>query len=427
MTRLTAFRCVASRTGFVKLYKKVTDINSRKILVDLFKAYYTARKNKRKTKSSLSFEINYEKNLLELGEKIMNGTYTIGQSICFISFKPLQREIFAADFRDRIVHHFIYNYVSPVFERSFINDSYSCRIGRGTSYGVKRLNHFIRSCSKNYHSDCYILKLDIKGYFMSIDKNILYKKVEAKILDFKGKCGFDKVWLLELVHKIIFHDPTKNCVIKGKRTDWQGLPKSKSLFFAGEKKGLPIGNLTSQLFGNVYLDDFDHFVRYGLGCGYYGRYVDDMVIVHNDKEYLKSVIPKIREYLKNELELELHPKKIYLQHYSKGVVFLGTIIKPYRMYVCHRTKSNFNDKIQRWNKFIGNTERHLGGFAGGHVMKIDKRSLEHFLTGTNSYLGVFKHCNTYKMRRKMLTISLSKLTQKYFYFSAGYDKINIRL
>jgi len=111
--------------------------------------------------------MNYEQKLLDLGRELVNGTYKISPSICFISFKPLQREIFAADFRDRIVHHLIYNYISPIFERSFINDSYSCRLGRGTSYGIKRLNHFIRSCSENYKKDCYILKLDIKGYFMS--------------------------------------------------------------------------------------------------------------------------------------------------------------------------------------------------------------------------------------------------------------------
>ena len=145
-------------------------MDDRKILLDLFKAYYSTRSNKRGTRSAITFEMNYEKNLLQLGREIAAGTYAIGRSICFICFKPLQREIFAADFRDRIIHHLIYNYINPIFERSFLNDSYSCRVGKGTSYGIKRLDYFIRSCSRNYTRDCYILKLDIKGYFMSIDK-----------------------------------------------------------------------------------------------------------------------------------------------------------------------------------------------------------------------------------------------------------------
>ncbi len=161
------------------------DIFKKNILRDLFKAYYGSRKNKRHTISQLKFEIEYEKRLIDLSKELSQESYSINRSICFISFKPLKREIFAADFRDRIIHHFVYNHINPIFERYFINDSYSCRKGKGTSYGVKRLNHFIRSCSDNYSKNCYVLKLDIKGYFMSIDKNILYKKIEEKLFDKK--------------------------------------------------------------------------------------------------------------------------------------------------------------------------------------------------------------------------------------------------
>jgi len=257
---------------------------------DLFKAYYDARKNKRSTINALAFEVDYETKLFQLYEEIKNRQYQISPSICFISFKPVQREIFAADFRDRIIHHLIYNYISPFFERLFINDAYSCRVGKGTSYGIKRVNHFIRSCSHNYSRDCYILKLDIKGYFMGIDRSLLYQKVEQTLSRFKNKINFDLDLVLYLIQKVIFNDPTKDCRLKGKREDWLGLPKTKSLFYAGENKGQPIGNLTSQLFGNVYLNDFDHFIKCRLKCRYYGRYVDDMVIVHQDKEYLKSVV-----------------------------------------------------------------------------------------------------------------------------------------
>jgi len=158
-----------------------------KLLIDLFRAYYDARRNKRSTVNVLAFEIDYERKLFGLYQEIKSGKYKISPSICFISFKPVQREIFAADFRDRIIHHLIYNYISPIFERLFINDSYSCRLGKGTSYGIKRLDHFIRSCSRNYFQDCYILKLDIKGYFMAMDRSILYQKVEKALSRFRER------------------------------------------------------------------------------------------------------------------------------------------------------------------------------------------------------------------------------------------------
>ena len=407
----------------------------KQLLYDLFRAYYGARRNKRSTINALKFEMYYEKNLFELYEEIKNGKYKISRSICFMSFNPVQREISAGDFRDRVVHHLIYNYISPFFERLFINDSYSCRIGKGTSYGIKRLNHFIRSCSCNYTQDCYILKLDIRGYFMSIDRSILYQKVKKTAQRFADVINFDIDLVLQLISKIIFHNSIKNCIVKGKREDWKGLPKSKSLFYAQKNKGLPIGNLTSQLFGNVYLNDFDHFVKYRLGihsvkcCGtaispkaklfngvkYYGRYVDDFVIVHSDKEYLKSIIPMLKEYLQVHLSIDLHPRKIYLQHFSKGVDFLGIAIKPYRIYIRNRTKGSFYKKIQYWNNFLME-KRHLR-------TKFTKEDTNQFLSCMNSYLGIMANYNTYKLRKKMLRQNLSAYFWNDFYISNHYSKL----
>lgn len=380
------------------------------LLYDLFQAYYDAMKNKRSTINALAFEIDYESKLFKLYEEIKNESYKIGQSICFISFKPVKREIFAADFRDRIVHHLVYNYISPIFEKLFLNDIYSCRVGKGTSYGVKRVNHFIRSCSLNYKKDCYILKLDINGYFMSIDKHILYKKVEKNFKNYQKNSNFNNNFILRLIHKIIFNNPVKNCIIKGKREYWKNLPKSKSLFYSEENKGLPIGNLTSQIFANVYLNDFDHFVKYKLSCKYYGRYVDDIVIVHSNKEYLKSIISIIEKYLSKELLLKLHPKKIYLQHFSKGVSFLGTIIKPYRIYINNKTKGNFYKKIQFFK-----TEKE-------NIYKLKDKRLN-FLSSMNSYLGAMKNYNTYKLRKKMLMKNLLPNFFPCVYTFGGYNKI----
>lgn len=387
-------------------------MDSKKLLYDLFQAYYDARRNKRRTINALAFEIDYETKLFQLYQEIKSGNYKINPSICFISFKPVQREIFAADFRDRIVHHLIYNYISPFFEHLFINDSYSCRIGRGTSRGVERLNHFIRSCSDNYKQDCYVLKLDIKGYFMSIDHSILYEKVEKTLNRFQEEANFDVDLILRLTRQVIFHNHIKDCRLKGTKKDWQGLPKSKSLFWAEKNKGLPIGNLTSQLFGNVYLNDFDYFVKYKLGCKYYGRYVDDFVIVHQDKEYLKSIIPVLRKYLQNEISLELHSKKIYLQHFSKGVGFLGAVLKPYRIYIRNQTKGNFYKKIEYWNNFLAKNHH-----------KLTKEALGQFLASMNSYLGIMGQYSTYKLRKKMLTKNLSPRFDDYICISSDYDKL----
>lgn len=390
--------------------------SNKQLLYDLFQAYFDARRNKRNTINALAFEINYERKLFELYEELKNETYQVGPSICFIILKPVKREVFAADFRDRVVHHLIYNYISPIFEKLFIYDSYSCREEKGTSCGIKRLGHFIRSCSQNYRYDCHILKLDIKSYFMSIDRNILYQKVEKTLQRFKNEVNFDMDFILRLIRKVIFNDSTKNCLIKGKRENWQGLPKTKSLFFVKENKGLPIGNLTSQLFGNVYLNDFDHFAKYQLGIKRYGRYVDDIVIVHKEKEYLKFIVPVLRDYLAKNFFLELHENKIYFQHFTKGVNFLGTIIKPWRIYIQKRTKGNFYEKIQFWNNLLNQEIAVTAKGIGGKDMK-------KFLSSVNSYLGIMKHYNTYNLRKKILTKNLSKDFSNYIYIKDNYDRI----
>jgi len=360
------------------------------LLQDLFSAYYKARKNKRHTENALRFELNFESRIFKLWEDILSKTYSISRSICFISFYPVRREIFAGDFRDRVVHHLIFDYLSPICERVFIHDSYSCRTGKGTSYGIKRIDKFIRSCSENYTKDCYILKLDISGYFMSMNKKTLYSKVAKIATKHKKDIPLPIDLVLYIVRIIIFHDPTKKCRVKGKRDDWIGLPKSKSLFFADSDKGLPIGNLTSQLFGNVYLNDFDHFMKEKLGCRHYGRYVDDFFVIHHDKKYLQSIIPLISDFLKKDTGLSIHPKKIYLQHYKKGVSFLGVVTKPYRKYISSRTKGNFYSAIDTWAKtFALSTEDDWNEL---------KNQFESVIC---SYLGIIQHYNSFRLLSKI--------------------------
>jgi len=390
------------------------NVNKEKILNDLFQAYFDARKNKRNTINALAFEKHFEENIFSLFNEITEYNYNPLPSICFVVTNPVKREIFAANFRDRVIHHFIYNYIAPVFEKIFINDSYSCRTGKGTHYGIKRIDYFIRSCSNNYQNDCYILKLDIKGYFMAMNRNLLYGKVKTELKENFSKIDFDLRLILYLIEKTIFNDPTKNCIIKGKQADWNGLPKTKSLFHVNKDCGLPIGNLTSQLFGNIYLSDFDHFVKRELKIKYYGRYVDDFVLVHYNKEYLTSIVPVIRNFLKEKLQLQLHPDKIYLQHYSKGVKYLGVVIKPYRNYIANRTKGNFYETINFWNNIIRKNK------------KLKQEETEVFLSSINSYLGIMKHYKTFKIRKKLLKEQLSAYFWNYFYISHGYQKLTLK-
>lgn len=384
-------------------------MDSKILLKDLFQAYYGARRNKRGTINALKFEMEFEKNLFELRDELLERRYQIRPSICFINLKPVKREIFAADFRDRVVHHLIFNYINPIFEKQFIYDSYSCRTGKGTALGVKRLGHFIRSCSENYQKDCWILKLDIKGYFMAMDRHILLEKTRKVLEKKKEELKVDLDFILQLLHQIIFNDPTKNCIVRGKKENWVGLPKSKSLFFSGKDKGFPIGNLTSQLFGNIYLDEFDHFAKKKLGLKYYGRYVDDIVAVHKSREFLQRVIAGVKNFIRT-IGLKIHEKKIYLQHCKRGVLFLGTYLKPWRNYSGRRTKDGLFQNIGKWNRLLAEKE------------KLEKSDCMQILASANSYLGIMKHCRTFRLREKFLDLLNPKFWE-YFLLDGDLGKL----
>jgi RNA-directed DNA polymerase len=179
-----------------------------------------------------------------LWREINDGTYRPGRSLAFIVNKPVKREIFAADFRDRVVHHLIVNKINHLFEREFIHDSYACRVGRGTHFGINRVDRFIRRETANYAREAWILKLDIKGFFMSIDRGLLFARLETFLRE--RYTGSDREIVIDLCRKVIFADPARNCFVRGSWRDWDGLPPDKSLFSAREGCGLPIGNLTSR-------------------------------------------------------------------------------------------------------------------------------------------------------------------------------------
>ena len=364
----------------------------KKLLEDIFAAYFDARKHKRNTNNQLRFEMQMEEKLVELARDIYERRYEPSRSVCFIVEHPVKREIFAADFRDRVVHHLLFNYISPLFERHLIPDCYSCRKGFGTLYGIERLEHHIRSCTRNFTREAYVLKLDIAGYFMSINKDTLFSVIKPRLEGFgrdrRLKDTFDLDMVLYITRKIIFDNPTVDCIYKTHPRTWEGLPSKKSLFGRADNVGLPIGNLTSQLFSNIYLTPFDNYVKRTLNVKHYGRYVDDFYLVDTDKHFLLQCIKSISEYLQENLQLELHPNKIYLQNVNKGVNFLGAHVKPHRRYTIKRTTTDIRRSMNRMN----------GVCEKPNPTQDELRTARSVV---NSYLGYLQHFDSHKMKHRI--------------------------
>ena len=374
------------------------------ILENLYKAYFEARKNKRFTKEQLKFEQNYEHHLQVLYEQIITKTYKVSPCKAFVIEKPVYREVFAPQFIDRLVHHFVVQYISREVENLLIQDCYSCRVGKGTLYGIERAKYHMRSVTQNYAKDAYILKLDVSGYFMNINTTLLYNQIKDFQLVENLNCSFaEKDSIHFLLKEIIFTNPIHQCMIVGKQSLWQYIPKNKSLFHSPKDCGLPIGNYTSQIFGNIYLNDFDHWVKNELSIKHYGRYVDDMYFMHNDKEFLKQCVPVIKQKMKS-YGMEIHPKKIYFQHYTKGIHFLGRFIKPYRSYVSSRTKNNFLQMIKRMENDL----------EKGYDYLLENMLLSYYLSCFNSYMGFFTKANSYTLIKKVV-YNLSCNFYTYYY------------
>ena len=376
-------------------------------LEDIFSAYYECRRHKRNRAGALQFEVNLESNLVELWEEINSDTWEPRPSTVFIIEKPVVREIFAASFRDRIVHHLVISRLNALFEKFFVFDSYSCRKGKGTHFGVSRAARFIRRSG-----NAWILKIDIRGYFMSINRKILYGKLERFINE--QYYAPDKARIKELCRVIIFNDPTKNCIYRSPSALWKQLPKDKSLFSAKKGCGLPIGNLTSQIFANFYLTGFDHFIKKECGIRNYGRYVDDCLLVHHSRAFLKRLISGMRKYLLDNLKLTLHPRKIYLQPCCNGVKFLGCFIKPSHIVINHRTLTNFKKALFTHNRLVIDH-------------RPDKDEQSAFISSVNSYLGILRHYKTYRQRRHIMKNHISPFWYKHIAFHSNkFEKIIIR-
>jgi hypothetical protein len=316
-------------------------------------------------------------------------TYKPGRSICFVVSKPKLREVFAADFRDRIVHHILVHYLETIWEPKFIYQSYACRCEKGTHKAIEDLKKYVRKVNNDKDNPAYYLQLDIQSFFVSLKKDILFELIKKKVKN------PEVLWLAET---IIFHNPIDNYYKKSQKSLFDAIPPHKSLFKVTPRQGLPIGNLTSQFFANIYLNELDQFIKHKLKIKYYMRYVDDFVILSKDKEQLKIWRDEISEFLWEKLRLELHPKKQILQKVGNGINFVGFIVKPDYTLARRRVVRNMKEKLKIANENIGN---------------IKEKEIGKMLAVINSYYGQFKHSKSFGLRQKLWLKDFDKL-QNFF-------------
>ena len=363
---------------------------------NIYRCYLNCRKNKRNTINALKFEFNAEENILNLERELKNKSYRPSRSILFATRKPKLREIFAADFRDRVVHHILVDYLERTWEKIFIYDSYACRKEKGTHKAVMRLQTFLRKISQNGKKKAYYLQLDIKDFFISIDKKILFEMIEKRVMN------KDILWLAE---KIMFWDCTRSFILRDEKGIMRRIPQNKSLF-GKDNKGLPIGNLTSQFFANIYLNELDQFVKHRLKAKFYIRYVDDFILLANEREQLLGWMREIEEFLKTRLKLRLHPKRRKLQPISNGINFLGYIVRQNYILVRRRVINNMKARLRHFERLIFHRR----------LEKADPNILGGLQQSLQSYLGHFRWANSYNLVRKL---AQKRIIRNYFRLSSN--------
>jgi len=320
---------------------------------NLERSFKGARKGKTNKNYVIEFEQRLKENLLQLRTELLMQTYDPQPLVTFILRDPKTRKISKSAFRDRVVHHAICNIIEPHFDKRFIHDSYANRLGKGTLNAIKRFDKFKRKVSKNNTKECYVLKADIKSYFDTVNHKILLQILGKRIKDER------RLWLIRKIFDN-HHCQDKN-------------------------KGMPLGNLTSQFFANVYLNEFDQFIKHKLRTKYYIRYVDDFVILHPSKRLLFDYKNKIDQYLRKKLDLRLHPDKSKVLKLEKGIEFLG-----FRIFYHHKLLARKN--LQRFKR---NMEITKSEYRNG---KIERETIIEKFEGWLSYAT---NANTYKLRRTL--------------------------
>ncbi len=329
----------------------MNSINFEKIISveNLLLAWKEFMRGKRNKKDVQEFQLHFMDNVLSLHQDLKNKTYVHGGYYAFKISDPKPRDIHKATVRDRLLHHAIYRVLYPYFDPKFIHDSYSCRLEKGTHRAINRFRDFHRKVSKNNTKTCWILKCDIRKFFANIDHKILKEILSRTVLD------ADILWLLgQVIDSFSSNTHMRDSV-------------NVSLV------GLPLGNLTSQLLVNIYMNEFDQFVKRELKVKYYIRYADDFVVLSQDKEYLQNTLEQMKEFLENKLKLNMHPDKVYIKTIASGVDFLGWVSFPKYRVLRTSTKRRMLKKLE------GNPKEEA----------------------IQSYLGILKHGNGYKLKKAL--------------------------
>ncbi|MBP9864635.1 group II intron reverse transcriptase domain-containing protein [Patescibacteria group bacterium] len=309
---------------------------------NIFAAWERFSDGKRSKADVMAFELYLEDNLFSLRNILFSGEYRHDTYKPFTIFDPKQRRIHKATVKDRVVHQAIVNVIEPFFENRFIHDSYSCRVGKGTHAAVDRLRIFIRQASCNNTRTVFALKCDVRKFFASVNHDTLLSLLARQI---------DDPRTMELLENII------------------------GSFSVGNRQGIPLGNLTSQLFANIYLHELDRYVKINCRERYYLRYCDDFIILSESRERLSGVTRGIEEFLNARLSLQLHPKKVFIRTWTQGIDFLGYVLFP------HATVIRLN--TVEWMLWHANEDN------------------------INSYLGVCSHANAFELEQIVLTKSIS--------------------
>ncbi len=355
-------------------------------LENLYRAYDDCRRRKRNSLDALWFEAYAEDHLAQLRQELVERTYRPSTSACFVSRQPKLREIFAADFRDRILHHLVVRYLEQIWEPIFIYDSYASRSGKGIHAAVTRLRAFTRQVTRNDTRPAYYLQLDIRNFFMSINKHILFALL-------RSRCRHEEIlWLTSV---LLFHDPTQDYHLQSPRALLAQVPRQKSLFGAARDTGLPIGNLTSQFWANVYLNGLDWFVKHTLKCRWYLRYVDDFVLLHEDRDQLFAWQTQIADYLMTHVELSLHPVRRKLLPVSDGLDVLGYIVRPGYVLCRNRVVNNLKAKL---NAFAARLLQRRNGIL---TVQYEAAAVADLDATLQSYFGHFRHANTFRLTRSL--------------------------
>ena len=394
-------------------------ITPEQIRHDLYKAYDDAKKHKRNTLAQLDFEDVQELDLEQLYEELVTRFYEPLPAFKFITFDPVQREVFASQFRDRVIQHMLYNYLAPLFDTLLIEDTYSCRVGKGTHFGMMRFEHHLRAVTDNFTQEGYVLLFDLSGYFMSIDKHLLIGIVMDEIYHHLDNISPDgRLWgeridpdFCEfLIHIFFDRNPADNCIQIGKDSDWDGLPRNKRLSCSKPGFGLVIGDIDSQLFSNVLLNITDQWAKRQMRLRHWGHYVDDHFVMHNSLTFLQELEPVLIETFKEKIHVNVHPHKIHYTPANGANMFLGGYIHAFYREPRQRTV----DKFIKTAKYI---EYQLM-FCNPTL-----DDLESICRTVNSYCGILCHYKAYRLRKKYFG---TPAYLKYFIFDEWMTKAKLK-